>query len=90
MGTKFEREMQAQERRAECEKNIAKLEGMIQECRELQTVIPRDGKNVETVHEHEFIRSRIAWLHDMLMDEKRAHQATFEGNADDVLAYMER
>ena len=80
--TRFEQEKMMAEKRAKSEQNIAQLEGMLRECRDLQAVIPNN--TLEGSQEQRFIRERIAWLNDLLGDEKREYNSTFEAGEADV------
>ena len=86
MATKFETEMQTRGERVVREHNIAKINGMIEECESLLAVMPGDTQ--EERQDLEFVRSRRAWLQDMKADEQRAYDATMTANADDVVKLM--
>lgn len=86
MATKFELEMQGRAERAIRDDNINKINGMIQECEDLLAVMP--NTTPEETQEVMFVRSRVAWLHDLKADEQRAYNATMTANADDVVNLM--
>ena len=87
MATKFETEMQTRGERVVREHNIAKINGMIEECESLLAVMPGDTQ--EERQDLEFVRSRRDWLQDMKADEQHAYDATsMESTVDDVMKYM--
>lgn len=86
MATKYELEMQGRAERAIREHNINKINGMIQECEDLLAVMPKTTPKEQ--QEIMFVRSRVAWLHDLKADEQRAYNATMTANADDVVNLM--
>lgn len=80
MATRYEHELQMQEERKKRSKNIERLQALLTEARELRAVIPQDHSNLEAIRDRDFLNRRLHWLEDLLKDEQRAFDATFQAS----------
>jgi hypothetical protein len=89
--TKFERAQAAAQERDKREGNIAILKKDIIEAEELLRVMP--SSTFEERQDAQFVRDRVAWLYELLTDEQRAYNATFEAEGatiDAVVSKLEK
>lgn len=84
MATKYEHELQMQEERKKRIKNIERLQALLTEVREIRAVVPQDHSNLEAIRDRDFLSRRMRWLEDLLKDEQRAYDATFQASAADT------
>lgn len=84
MATKYEHELQMQEERKKRIKNIERLQALLTEVREIRAAVPQDHSNLEAIRDRDFLTRRMRWLEDLLKDEQRAYDATFQAPAGDA------
>ena len=84
MATKYEHELQMQEERKKRTTNIERLQALLTEARELRAVVHQDHSNLEAIRDRDFLQRRVQWLEDLLKDEQRAFDATFQAAGDEA------
>jgi hypothetical protein len=87
MVSKYEYELQMQEEREKRSGNIERLQKLLTEARELRAAIPQDHSDLEAIKDRDFLQRRVLWLEELLKDEQRAYNSTFQPNEADTKAF---
>jgi|GEM_PF-3385736 hypothetical protein len=89
--SKYEQEIAMQQEREKRAANIKTIKTDLEECRNLLAAMPHHTTgDFQQIQDWRFVESRLRWLEDMLADEQKAYNATYQVNDSAVVDVIAR
>ncbi len=85
MATKYERDAEARQERAKRQKNIDHLRYVLERDEDILAVMPYDETDLASIREHRTMHEHVTRLREMLDDEVKAYNATYEATPEEIV-----